>query len=230
MKEQNSIELNEYSFSFLLSVIFHSVIFLAAGYLLNLKFEKNIINPVYVTFLKNESSSKLQEIVTPDENIEPVKKLNVETVESAHNNFLNSEYDTSVIKQVYNESTLNVSVRYPNGWVYLDQNVKNKLDGVTFWAEEGNYEIPPFIQLEVQDKYFFNPSRFKYKIKYRDNLYYYNEPEELEGYFTQIIYIRTDSNEDYSLKLMAKGEKIFKSFQPLFFSMAKSLSFGNSLF
>jgi hypothetical protein len=132
--------------------------------------------------------------------------------------------------QVYKESTLNVSLRYPNGWTYLDQDVKNKLDGVTFWAVDRSYQIPPYVHLDVRDKSIFNSSRFKYKFSNRGRDYYYNDPEELEGYFTQVIYLRTNSDEDYSIKLMVKGKEAFKSFQPVFFNMVKSFNFGKSFF
>jgi hypothetical protein len=222
------IKRREYTVSFLLSVLFHSLLFLLAAFIFNLQFNKPVIKSVYLTFLKSEISSKQGINVLDNEN--NFEELSNEEVTDSYSNFNNMEYDTSNVKQVYSESTLNVSVRYPNGWTYLDQNVKDKLDGVTFWAVQGNYEIPPYVHLEVQDKYIFNPSRYKYKHEHKGSIYYYNEPEELEGYIIQIIYIRTETDEDYSLKLMVKGKETFKSFQPIFFSMAKSLRFGNSLF
>ena len=233
MTEQNkNIKLSDYTISLLLSLLFHSLLFLLIAFIFNLQFNKPVVNAVYLTFLKNETSSKPDlkgELILQNEEFK-LENLPKEETTSVDYNFSNSEFDTSDIKQIYSESTLNVSVRYPNGWTYLDQNVKNKLDGVTFWAIQGNYEIPPYVHLEVQEKYIFNPSRYNYKQEHKGNIYYYNEPEELEGYITQIIYIRTDSEEDYSLKLMVKGKETFKSFQPIFFSMAKSLRFGNSLF
>ncbi len=232
MSEQNrNIKGNDYAISFLISILFHSFLFLSAAYLLNLNFDKRIINPVYLTFLKSEFPSGQQikeEINTQNEKIKSEELIKEKT--DVFYNFSKTDYDTSDIKQIYKESTLNVTLKYPNGWIYLDQNVKNKLDGVTFWAVNGNYKIPPYVHLEVQDKYIFNPSRYEYKMKLKGNIYYYNEPEEMEDYITQIIYIRTDTDEDYSLKLIAKGKETFKSFQPIFFSMAKSLKFGNSLF
>jgi len=225
------IKWGDYSLSFVLSVLFHSFLFLAVTYLFSLQFEKPLSHPVYMTFQRIESSPESEIIreIKRNEEIKADEQINNETT-GAFFNFDKSEYDTSNIEQVYRESTLNVSVRYPYGWTYIDQNVKNKLDGVTFWSVHGNYEIPPYVHLEVQDKYIFNPSRYKHNLKHKENIYYYNDPEEMEGYFTQIIYIRTDSDEDYSLKLIVKGKETFQSFQPVFFSMAKSLSFGKSFF
>jgi hypothetical protein len=140
------------------------------------------------------------------------------------------EGDTPEPEQTYIESTLNVTLKYPNGWTYIDQNVKNKLDGVTFWLVQGDYRPPPYIHLEVKEKYLFNPARFKYKMELNGNTAYYNDPEELEGQVSQVVYIRTDSDEDYSLKLIMKGRDEFKSFQPVFFNIIKSFRFGESFF
>ncbi|RPI70741.1 MAG: hypothetical protein EHM47_11585 [Ignavibacteriales bacterium] len=211
-----------------LSLLVHSIIFFALALIYSFQINKPVINTVYLTYQDNEKlmTNELSEEAESDEaNQEELIKE-----EPVNAYFNNTEYDTSDIKQLYKESTLNVSVRYPNGWTYIDQNVKDKLDGVTFWSVSGNYEIPPYIHLEVQDKYIFNPSRYEHQTEYKGNIFYYNDPEIMEEFYTQIIYIRTDSDEDYSLKLMVKGKETFQSFQPVFFSMAKSFSFGKSFF
>ena len=59
---------------------------------------------------------------------------------------------------------------------------------------------------------------------------YYNDPEEMQGYVTQLIYIRTSDDEDFKLKLMMKGETEFKSFQPRFWAILKSFKFEKSWF
>jgi hypothetical protein len=138
--------------------------------------------------------------------------------------------DTTLLSQVYSEPTLNVRLRYPSGWVFLDQNKKDKLDGITFWASMSNFNPPPYIHLEVRDKYLFNPRRFTDSLLINDNMAYFNEPEEIEGQVSQIIYIRTESQEDFSIKLMVEGMENFKSFQPVFFSLIKSFRFGDSFF
>lgn len=225
-----NIRLSDIPLSFLLSVLFHFLILLLAAYLVNYQFDKPVINSVYLTFLESKASVKtvLEEKLS-NQKLETEELIGKKTA-TAYYFFNQVEYDTSKIKQIYKESTLNLSVRYPNKWTYIDQNVKNKLDGVTFWVAEGSYEVPPYVHLEVQDKYIFNPSRYKYKLEHKGSIYYYNEPEEMEGYITQIIYIRTVSDEDYSLKLIVKGKETFLGFQREFFNMAKSLRFGNSFF
>ena len=144
--------------------------------------------------------------------------------------FSDNHADTTNLVQFYKESTLNVSIKYPAGWKYIDQNVKNKFDGVTFWTTSGTFNPPPYVHIEVQNKDLFNPKRFKYKYETDNYTVYYNDPEELAGQFNQIIYIRTDTNEDYSIKLIMKGEEAFKMFQPIFFGMVKSFKYGSGYF
>ncbi len=59
---------------------------------------------------------------------------------------------------------------------------------------------------------------------------YYNEPEELSGQVSQEVYCRTESENDFSIKLVIKGREQFKSFQPGFFGMIKSFKFCKTLF
>lgn len=219
---------NKITVSFLLSLIFHVIIFFSASYYFWYQDEKSVVNSVYLTVLKSEIQSGTDIENEPD--LYEKKEEKTKTVSGAYFRFDRTDFDSTNIKQVYREYTLNVSVRYPNGWTYIDQNVKDKLDGVTFWTHQGNYEVPPYIHLEVQDKNFFNPERYNNVMEYNGSLYYYNDPEELEGYFTQIIYIRTNTDEDFSIKLIIKGREAFISFQPVFFNMVKSFRFGNSFF
>jgi hypothetical protein len=147
-----------------------------------------------------------------------------------YSNFAGPGNDTSGLEQVYSENTLNVKIKYPVGWTFVDQDRHNKLDGVTFWASNGIFNPPPYIFLEVKEKYLFNPSRFKFNTKLANSVAYYNDPEELEGQVSQVFYIRTDTDEDYSIKLIMTGKDTFIAFQPIFFSMIKSFNFGKSLF
>jgi len=59
---------------------------------------------------------------------------------------------------------------------------------------------------------------------------YYNDPEELADQVSQIVYLRTSTDEDFSIKLIIKGSEAFKSFQPRFFAIIKSFKFGASIF
>lgn len=149
---------------------------------------------------------------------------------SGYHNFEGTGNDTSGLEQIYSENTLNVKIKYPLGWTFVDQDRHNKLDGVTFWAGNGIFNPPPYIFLEVKEKYLFNPSRYKFNTKLENSIAYYNDPEELEGQVSQVFYIRTDTDEDYSIKLIMNGKETFITFQPIFFTMIKTFNFGKSIF
>ncbi len=136
--------------------------------------------------------------------------------------------DTNGLNQTYKEGSLNVSMRYPQGWTYIDQNVKNKLDGVTFWFNAGDINPPPYINLEVKEKYLFNEKSFKNHFEMNGNIMYYNDPTEMSGQVSQIIYVRTNSDEDYSIKLIINGWDAFKAFQQTFYGIVKTFKFGKS--
>jgi hypothetical protein len=152
------------------------------------------------------------------------------SIVTGYQNFEGTGTDTSGLEQVYAERTLNVKIKYPVGWTFVDQDRHSKLDGVTFWASNGIFNPPPYIFLEVKEKYLFNPSRYKFNTKLANSIAYYNDPEELEGQLSQVFYIRTESDEDYSIKLIMTGNDSFIAFQPIFFGMIKSFNFGKSLF
>jgi hypothetical protein len=217
---------------FSVSVIVHFIIFILITILLKWNIERPVINTVYLHLAKPKNPERT--IVQDIQSLPKEKKEENELVkENFFYNFSEIKADTSDLQQVYRESTLDVTLKYPNGWTYIDQNVKNKLDGITFWLVKGNFpgdKPPPYIHLEVKEKYLFNPARFKYKMELNGNMAYYNDPEELEGQISQVVYIRTNSDEDYSLKLIIKGRDEFKSFQPVFFSIIKSFKFGESFF
>lgn len=247
-------------FSFSLSVFLHITIFIITAVLVNSSIDELKtgayvqINTIEsepfeeMTMHREKSKSDAKEIMekqdeTNDKEISTEKEKTIEKEKSSEKvneavigneisfyNFSDSIADTANLVQIYKESTLNVSMKYPAGWTYIDQNVKNKLDGVTFWTNSTIYNPPPYVHIEVQDKDLFNPKRFQHIYKTRNYTVYYNDPEELAGQFNQIIYIRTNTNEDYSLKLIMKGEEAFKSFQPVFFGMVKSFKYGTGYF
>ncbi len=182
--------------------------------------------------VNNEIEEKENEINEPEKIIEEeIEKDELITeVSEEYLQYSGSNADTTQLDQVYSEPTLNVSVRYPAGWIYLDQNKIDKLDGVTFWSSLSKIVPPPYIHIEVKEKYLFNEMRFQYQKEERNFILYYNNPEEMEGQFTQIVYLRTKSSEDYTIKLIIYGEEAFRQYQPVFFGMVKTFSFGKSLF
>lgn len=195
------------------------------------------INRQVITLESVQSENK-SELKPVEENItEDSKQLNQPTEENKSdlNNtvVINPEEiiaDTTNLDQVYAEKTLNLSIKYPRGWTYIDQNKKNKLDGVTFWSVEGIYNPPPYIHLEVVEKYLFNPNRFKYKAKQFNCEWYFNDPINLEGQISQEIYIRTETDEDFIVKIIMVGNEQFRSFQPKFYAIVKSLDFKRGIF
>ncbi len=223
--------------SFSASIIIHLIIFIIAAFVFKITTEKSDAGSSYVQIktrelvnnLKNNTPEKEKKQITENNNLKnKIINKNVSESKSIHNILASS--DTSGLYQVYKESTLDVSMRYPVGWTYIDQDVKNKLDGVTFWATNEIYSPPPYVHLEVKEKYLFNPGRYKYSIKTDDYTAYYNDPEELSGQVSQEVYIRTSIDEDFSIKLIMEGRESFKTFQPVFFGMIKTFKFDNSLF
>jgi hypothetical protein len=235
----NIAKINKEGFSFFslsASLFIHILILLTAGILMRFFSEYSSADSAYIMVetaeienIKNIPENIVDEKIFPiEEKIEKQKAKLYNEISFPDINKLSA--DTSVLMQLYKEPSLNVCIKYPSGWKYIDQNRKNKLDGVTFWASAVNYNPPPYIHLEVKEKYLFNPERFKYRIKINDNTAYFNDPEEMSGQFSQVIYLRTDSNEDYSLKLIMEGKESFYSFQPMFFAMLKTFKFGKNFF
>lgn len=217
--------------SLILSVILHIVLIFGAYLVMKITIDKSLVNAVFVqlnTPADYYASDPLGE--TQEKPVDEEEDEEEQSAISTYYEFLPRNADTTNLHQIYSETTLNVRVRYPAGWVYIDQDVKNKLDGVTFWMATGAFNPPPYVHLEVKEKYLFNPSRFKYSTKMDNFIAYYNDPEELEGQVSQVVYLRTESAEDYSIKLIMKGEEAFKTFQPEFFGMIKSFRFGDPFF
>lgn len=172
--------------------------------------------------IADEKESALEEKEIKPKEILAEKKE--EKKPAANMSFENA--DTSSLAQVYSESTLNVSIRYPKGWAFIDQNNNSRLDGVTFWGAASQFNPPPYVHLEVKEKYLFNPKRYKNKLQLDDAVAHYNSPKELAGQVSQEFYIRTETDVDFSLKLIMKGENNFLLFQPDFLGMLKTFRFG----
>jgi hypothetical protein len=218
------------------SAVMHLLLFFIISFILNASQEGNMVRNPFVevttgAFTKMESVEPEEEETA--DNIEPEKAVPEAEPEkemesgAVFYSLSETNTDTTGLKNLYTERTLGVKIKYPSGWNFIDQNVKNKLDGVTFWGLANIYNPPPYIHLEVKEKYLFNPSRFKYSQKLKDYTIYFNDPEEMADQYTQIIYIRTEDDEDYSLKLIMKGKEAFITFQPVFFGMLKTFTFEN---
>lgn len=139
-------------------------------------------------------------------------------------------FDSSGLGGLYSENTFNIRMKYPSNWVYVDQQNKRRLDGVTFWSSDNAYNPPPYIHLDVVDKYMFNSTRYRHKYDFPGFTGYYNDPEEMEGQVSQTVYIRTSGDKDYMIKLIMQGQDQFRSFQPKFFAIVRSFRSGYSIF
>jgi hypothetical protein len=191
MDKENHKRSNLFLVSIIFSIILHFTAILVVKYVMNLTFEKPLVNPEYIMITTDVKERK-----------EP-EKLHGETEQEEN------PYDKTDEPEQVQESVL---------------------DGVTFWASAGNYNPPPYIHLEVKEKYLFSENRYQYSNEVNDFTVYYNEPEELSGQVSQEVYCRTESENDFSIKLIIRGKEQFKSFQPRFFGMIKSFKFGKTLF
>jgi len=236
IKEMNSF------LTFAASSLFHLLLFLIAYFFTDMHLNKVNPNSGYVQVFTQKSDVetvnfekmfKEENEKKPDsENRELIKKTDPipNSQSDSGVNFLDQNADTTSLEQVYSEPTLNVSIKFPVDWTFIDQNVDKKLDGVTFWASTSNSNPPPYVHLEVCDRSLFNQSRYKHNLQLRDAVLYFNDPENLANYFSQTFYFKTETSEDFSLKLTIKGEQAFKSYVPTFYGMLKSFRFGASLF
>ena len=218
--------------SSVLSIFVHILGFFIIAFLANISKKTALVNPVFYSVEFNEYIKSAQIIDKEDlADNKPQEYSNPPEILTSQNfSFRDINSDTTKLDQIYRESTLNVSIKYPRGWTFIDQNIKNKLDGVTFWATDGLYDPPPYIHLEVKEKYYFNEQKYKYQMEFKDCIAYYNDPEIIEDYYIQNVYLRTETGEDFNLKLMMVGEEAFKSFQPRFFGMIETFNFGSNFF
>jgi hypothetical protein len=235
-KEKNRI------ISYVASSLFHLILFILAYFFTDLNINKINPNAGYVqVFTKRDNAETVnfEKVFKPKEAKKDESDKNeiiTETEKATYTrptialNFIDRNADTTSLEQVYSESTLNVSMKYPSGWTFIDQNVNNKLDGVTFWANISAYNPPPYVHLQVCDKALFNPNRYKHNLPLRDATLFFNDPENLANYVSQTFYFRTENSEDFSLKLTIKGEEAFKTYAPTFYGMLKSFRFGGSIF
>jgi hypothetical protein len=241
-----SLKLNDkdyYLFSFSASLVIHIIILLICfiimkkgddsyrgkGIVVQMMQGGNLISTTDDLIKEKINKLKVQKVAVNETTSLTTPDMKAHSI-SGYYNFEGTGNDTSGLEQIYSENTLNVKIKYPLGWTFVDQDNHNKLDGVTFWANNGIFNPPPYIFLEVKEKYLFNPSRYKFSTKLANSVAWYNDPEELEGQVSQVFYIRTETDEDYGIKLIMTGKDTFIAFQPIFFSMIKSFNFGKSLF
>lgn len=138
--------------------------------------------------------------------------------------------DSTELSEIYYDETRGVRIKYPTGWIYLDQKLNNKFDGVTFWYQGTEIENPAYIHLEISEKEFFFENKYESKFITNELTWYYNKPEIIGDYVNFEIYLRTDKDVDFIIKLSVKRIEDFYKFQPKFLGMVKSLKFQSDLF
>lgn len=239
------LNFNNYFISFFASIVFHFFLLLLFNFILtdfhfsvskSARTSNILVAQVVSSFNSDIKTTETLNNVknTSDEikNETPSESNNyndgISTLLNFNENIENA--DTSLLEQIYRESTLNVKIKYPLGWTYIDQNINNKLNGVTFWFPNSTNGIVPYVHIEVKGKDYFEPQRFKYKTKMNKYEAYFNDVEELENQYSLMVYIRTKTKEDYVIKLVVNGEEPFKQYQNVFWAMLKSFDFGFEFF
>jgi len=143
--------------------------------------------------------------------------------------FSDENIDTSSLHYSYSDPTYSVKLKYPGGWTFVDQSVKNKLKGVTFWKTSSNSNPPPFIYLKIVDKNNFNPDKFSNSKIFNKFTVYFNDPTFADGMINQTIYIRTYDKIDFIVDLIVKEDDEFRNLQPKFYGMIKTLEVRKGL-
>lgn len=134
--------------------------------------------------------------------------------------------DTSALRQIYQESTLQVSVRFPLAWSYIDQPKENRLSGVTFIGAAIEGQVPPFIHIEVTDPELFLKDRYLYSEEMEDCLLYYNDHTEMEGQYEQVVYMRTGERFDFLFRLSVRDTENFEAHRKVFYDMLGTFAYG----
>lgn len=226
------------SISLLLSVMIHLFILIFSLIINYLTIKDDYSSKEFLTFnLENDFNTEFDEKYSflPEEkkeenNIDQSVSDNVNSVKSI---FLSDSLiqiaDTTILDSIYKDDSRGISIKFPFGWTFIDQKINSKFDGVTFWPSEINDNIP-YIHLEVVDKDLFNKNRYEFNSRISDYIWYFNNPETINEFVNFEIYIRTQEDVDYKIKLIVKGLKNFERFYPKFLAMLRSLKIKKGYF
>lgn len=214
--------------SFYYSFLAHLVLIIIIQFLLGVDLNKS--TRIRIKKIKQFAVElKEMEQEKPRIAIEGISKRDTAIIQKEKIFFAGIEIDTTDIVNRYEENTLNVSILFPIGWMYLDNKVKDIIDGVIFIpGENSNYDkrLSVLIQVNTQ-KNLFNPRLYDSSFTFNRVEYYISKPQITFEQITQVIYIRTGSfKADFIIKLTAPNEVEFRKFQPVFFAMVRSFSAG----
>lgn len=121
-------------------------------------------------------------------------------------------------------------MRYPKEWTFVDQHQNDKFSGVVFLYQGLQFQIPPYVSLQIKDKEYFKASNYKYYIEYHGFKAYFNPQIDIGNETVQEVYIRSSENYDFIFKISIREKARFREFQQIFFNMLQSFNFGSSFF
>ncbi len=235
--ELNSIKRK--SFTLLLSVFFHLLILIISLLIHYLLAKEEYSKTQYLSLnLKNYIDKDFNDKYPPEQKSE-LKENNFEKKLNDNSKSANSVLlfdsliqviDLTDLDSIYIDDSRGVSINFPSGWTFLDQRVNSKFDGVTFWPQNQSSDNIPYIHLEVVEKELFNISRYEFNSKQSDFIWYFNSPETIDDFVHFEIYIKTQKDVDYKIKLIVKGITNFEGFYPKFFAMLRSLKLKKGYF
>ncbi|HMN25451.1 MAG TPA: hypothetical protein PKE38_13175 [Ignavibacteriaceae bacterium] len=117
--------------NFSLSILLHLVVISTVIYFFNLQSERSKVNSSFFTIdTKEYVQQKSEEVKSEiEKNVDEPKEINAEkkndVIEEIQSLSISDIIaDTTNLDQVYSEPTLNVSIKYPKGWTFIDQNRK----------------------------------------------------------------------------------------------------------
>ncbi len=140
--------------------------------------------------------------------------------------------DTSLFSNEYREKSLNISIKYPNEWYFIDQHKDEKFEGVVFIYGGANIDFgnTPFISLYLKDKNYFLSSNYKYSVLTDFYTAYYNDEIVIGSQKIFEIYLRTNDEFDFLFKLQAPNNAEFEEYKHKFFFMLKSFKYRKGIF
>lgn len=227
------------SFNLLLSIVLHLLILMIFSLIDYLNIKDDSLEEDYLSFNLDNSEqtdlisdySKEQKNEKEERNIDQSLSNNIESENSLLlYDSLFQVIDSTGLDSIYKDDTRGISIKFPLGWRFLDQKINSKFDGVTFWPSNEGSDNIPYIHLEVVEKDFFNIRRYEFNSKHSDVIWYYNLPEKIDDYVNFEIYIKTQKDVDYKIKLIVKGLTNFETFQPKFLAMLRSLKLKKEYF
>ena len=136
---ENTLANKNWIRNYSISIILHLLFIIVFMFFYGLQDERSKINSLFFTIDTKEFVNQQDDLVEEQEdNLTnqnqplPNEQISEAPQELKTLSFTDIIADTTNLDQIYNEPTLNVSIKYPRGWTFIDQNKNKKLDGITF--------------------------------------------------------------------------------------------------